>query len=43
MNKMSGYGVLSWRDGKKYEGEFLNDKKEGSGKFSWPDGRIFVG
>jgi hypothetical protein len=26
---MHGYGVLTWKDGKKYEGYFVNDKREG--------------
>ena len=29
-NKMEGYGVFSWPDGRKYEGEYIDDKKEGS-------------
>jgi len=40
---MNGYGVFSWSNGNKYEGEFVNDKKNGKGKFTWPDGRIYDG
>lgn len=40
---MHGYGVLIWRDGKKYEGQFVNDKREGKGTFSWSDGRQYIG
>ena len=40
---MDGYGVLRWRDGKKYEGNFVNDKREGQGTFIWADGRKFIG
>lgn len=36
---MHGHGVLVWKDGKKYEGEFVNDKREGKGTFTWADGR----
>jgi len=32
-----------WKDGKKYEGYFVNDKREGQGKFTWKDGRIYDG
>ena len=40
---MHGYGVLVWLDGKKYEGHFVNDKREGQGVFTWKDGRIYDG
>jgi hypothetical protein len=40
---MDGYGVLKWRDGKKYEGNFVNDKREGQGTFMWADGRKYIG
>jgi len=26
---MEGYGVFTWPDGRKYEGEYIDDKKEG--------------
>jgi hypothetical protein len=40
---MHGRGNLSWKDGKKYEGDFLNDKREGHGTFKWADGRQYIG
>ena len=40
---MHGRGVLIWSDGKKYEGEFLNDKRDGIGRFTWADGRMYIG
>lgn len=40
---MHGYGVFVWEDGRKYEGSYVDDKKEGRGKFTWPDGRIYDG
>ena len=40
---MHGYGILIWKDGKKYEGEFVNDKREGRGSFTWADGRQYIG
>jgi len=43
MNKMHGYGVFTWADGRKYEGEYIDDKKQGHGIFKWPDGRQYDG
>ena len=40
---MNGKGVFTWEDGKKYEGEYLNDKKHGQGTFTWADGKSFTG
>jgi len=40
---MNGKGLLIWDDGKKYEGYFVNDKREGRGTFTWPDGRKYIG
>ena len=28
-NNMHGKGIYTWKDGRKYEGEYLNDKKHG--------------
>jgi len=30
---MNGKGVTQWPDGKRYEGEYLDDKKHGYGEF----------
>ena len=43
MNKMHGKGVFTWKDGRKYEGEYVNDLKEGRGIFSRPDGKVYDG
>ena len=40
---MDGYGVFKWPDGRQYEGEYKDDKKNGHGKFTWPDGRVYDG
>ena len=40
---MHGKGVFSWPDGRKYEGEYLNDLKHGQGKFEWPSGKMYDG
>lgn len=31
------FRVFTWVDGRKYEGEYYDDKKHGQGKFTWPD------
>jgi hypothetical protein len=40
---MHGEGVFTWVDGRKYKGEYKNDKKDGYGTFEWPDGRRYEG
>jgi hypothetical protein len=40
---MSGQGVFTWADGRKYVGEYLKDKKHGNGEFNWPDKRKYKG
>ncbi len=40
---MHGWGVFVWEDGRRYEGEYVDDKKHGKGKFKWPDGRLYDG
>ena len=40
---MEGHGVFTWADGRRYEGDFNNDKKEGQGVFLWPDGKKYDG
>ena len=32
---MEGKGVFRWPDGRRYEGEYIDDKKEGHGKGNW--------
>jgi hypothetical protein len=32
---MDGEGKFTWPDGRKYEGEYKDDKKEGYGTFEW--------
>ena len=36
-------GILTWSDGRRYEGEFLEDEMSGEGKYTWPDGREYRG
>ena len=40
---MEGYGVFTWPDGMKYEGNYVEDKKDGQGVMTWPDGRRYQG
>lgn len=40
---MEGSGVFTWPDGRRYEGDYVDDKKEGQGSFYWPDGRKYEG
>lgn len=40
---MHGKGVYTWQDGRKYEGEYMNDKKHGEGVYVWADGRRYEG
>ena len=40
---MNGKGILIWPDGKKFQGEFKDDLREGFGRIEWPDGKIFEG
>ena len=40
---MYGKGLFTWPDGRWYEGDYLDDKKEGFGTFLWPDGRKYEG
>ena len=40
---MHGYGVFVWEDGRRYEGDYKEDKKHGRGAFYWSDGRIYNG
>jgi hypothetical protein len=40
---MEGYGIFTWTDGRRYEGQYIDDEKEGNGTFFWPDGRKYEG
>jgi hypothetical protein len=42
-NKMHGNGTFVWPDGRKYIGDYCEDKKKGYGEFQWPDGRCYRG
>lgn len=40
---MQGKGTFTWPDGRKYVGEYIEDRKEGFGIFTFKDGRIYEG
>ena len=40
---MNGIGIFIFKDKRKYEGQFVNNKMEGYGITSWPDGKLFIG
>lgn len=40
---MEGIGIYFWADGRRYEGQYHNDKKEGFGIYYWTDGRKYEG
>ena len=40
---MNGRGVFNCPDGRKYEGDFKNGKKEGEGTMEWTNGTKYVG
>ena len=40
---MHGKGKYYFQDGRIFEGDYLNGRKNGAGKFTWPNGKIFEG
>ena len=40
---MHGRGTYTWANGMRYEGDYVEDVKEGNGVFDWPDGRRYEG
>jgi hypothetical protein len=36
---MQGKGVYSWKDGRKFDGEYKNNMKHQFGVYTWEDGR----
>jgi hypothetical protein len=40
---MEGRGIEKWSDGRRYEGDFKNGKKDGEGTFEWPNGNKYIG
>ena len=42
-NDKDGKGIMYYKNGNKYEGEWKNDKKEGKGLFYWNNGDRYEG
>ena len=40
---MHGTGLYQWSDGRRYQGEYKLDKKDGFGVYMWADGRAHYG
>ena len=40
---MEGSGVMTWKDGRRYNGCFENDMRHGWGTMEWPDGKKYEG
>ena len=36
-------GEYTWADGRKYRGQWLNNKMHGEGEYIWPDGKSYKG
>ena len=42
-NQYVGKGEFVWLDGRRYKGEYIEDRKEGYGVFTWADSRVYSG
>ena len=40
---MHGSGVYTWKDGRRYEGEYKMNKKHGEGTYTYSDGSKYKG
>jgi len=38
---MNGKGIFNWPSGRKYIGEYINDKKHGHGIYIYENGKLF--
>lgn len=34
---------MTWKDGRKYQGDWKQDKMHGTGTFNWPTGESYEG
>lgn len=41
--KANGYGIAVFDTGSRYEGEWVNNLRQGEGAFYWPDGEFYKG
>ena len=42
-NLVASSSVYKWKDGRTYEGNFLEDQRNGLGEYKWPDGACYKG
>lgn len=40
---MHGKGIYKWGDGRIFEGQYVDDRKQGIGIYLWADGRAYHG
>ncbi len=40
---MDGKGLFTWKSGKTYEGDWVDNRMNGKGIMKWPDGRVYNG
>jgi hypothetical protein len=40
---MNGKGKCVWPDGRTYDGEYVDDKKDGYGVYTWPNNKQYRG
>lgn len=38
LNKKEGKGVMNYKDGREYKGDWNKDRMHGKGIFTWPSG-----
>ncbi len=38
---MNGEGEITFKDGRRYNGSFINDKKNGFGMMQYPNGNFY--
>lgn len=41
--RVDGFGVLVWPDGAIYQGQWVDEKRDGLGLFTYPDQSLFTG
>jgi hypothetical protein len=43
MGLFNGKGLYKYANGDEYEGDYVNDKKEGIGSYQYKNGELYVG
>ena len=42
-NPNNNKGIFTWKDGRKYDGQWYRGKPNGNGKMTYPDGNVYTG